>query len=68
MSAATVMEHALRNDVAACEVRVRLATPKPVISKGKLIHRGNADGLHRAERDLRNAQLRLERWLEDHNG
>ena len=63
MSAATVMETALRNDVASCEARVRAATPKPVISKGKLVHKGSNEAYEIAARDLANARRRLEHWL-----
>ena len=59
------MEIVLRNDVADCERRVRLATPKPVISKGKLIQRGDVAALEVAERQLARARQRLEQWLID---
>jgi hypothetical protein len=63
VSAETVLEAALRNDVAECEKRVVAATPKPVISKGKLLHRGSNAALERAERELDKARARLEHWL-----
>lgn len=63
MSGASVMEQALRNDVAECEKRVIAATPKPVLSHGKLVHRGSLPALEVAERELATARQRLEHWL-----
>jgi hypothetical protein len=66
VGASKVMEAALRNDVAECEKRVIAATPRPVVSKGKLTHKGSNAVLEVAERDLATAQRRLENWLADH--
>ena len=63
MNAAKHMETALRNDVADCERRVIAAKPKPVISKGKLLQRGDLQMLEVAQRDLESAVRRLEHWL-----
>ncbi len=63
MGAEKVMEAALRADVAECEKRVVAATPKPVISKGKLIHKGSNAAYDRAVQELAHAQQRLEHWL-----
>lgn len=63
MSSSSVMETALRNDVAECERRVIAAKPKPVISKGKLLQHGDLQMLEVAQRDLASAQRRLEHWL-----
>lgn len=65
MSAVSVMEAMLRNDVAACEKKVAEATPRPVVSKGKLIHKGGDLKLEVAQRELEHAQRRLEVWLAD---
>lgn len=67
MSAATVMEAALRNDVAECEKLVVRATPKPIISKGKLVRSSSVPALERAEQELATALLRLEHWLVEHD-
>lgn len=65
MSSASIMETALRNDVAQCERRVHLATPRTVIGRGQLKMRGSNLALEVAQRDLDNAVQRLEQWLAD---
>lgn len=61
-----LMEAALRGDVEECEQAVREATPRPVVSKGKLIMAKSNFTLEVAQRQLAVAQRRLEDWLEEH--
>ena len=65
MSADSVMEAMLKHDIEVCEQRVKAATPKPVLSAGKLVHRGSLGSLEVAERELAHAKERLERWLSE---